>query len=218
MTYRSGSAGGGGGARRARSRPAGAAALIWGGLTAAMGVPIAVAAGSPLLQWREPIYVAAGFAGIAGLALLLLQPLLVGGRLPGLAGPGGRRAHASVGAALVAAVALHVGGLWITSPPDVIDALLLRSPTPFSLWGVIAMWALLAAALLAASRRRLSLRPRRWRLAHMTLASTVVAGTVAHALLIEGAMGSGSKAALCVLVVAATAWVVADGRWRRTGP
>ena len=47
-------------------------------------------------------------------------------------------------------VIVHVAGLWLTSPPDVIDVLLFRSPTPFSAWGAIAMWAVFAAALWAA--------------------------------------------------------------------
>ena len=76
------------------------------------------------------------------------------------------------------AVVIHVGGLWFTSPPDMIDALLFRSPTPFSPFGVIAMWAIFAVALLAAFRRRL--RPRTWRIAHMLLAIVIVAGSVVH--------------------------------------
>ena len=138
------------------------AALAWAALGIAVAVPIGVAATSPLLAWREPVYIVAGFAGVFALALLLVQPLLAGGRLPGLPGVRGRRVHRRVGAALVAAVVLHVAGLWVTSPPDVIDALLLRSPTPFSLWGVIAMWATFAAALSAALRGHLRVRPR-WR-------------------------------------------------------
>ena len=59
------------------------AILIWTALTAAVAVPIAAAAASPLLAWRDPVYIAAGFAGIVGLALLLVQPLLIGGYLPG---------------------------------------------------------------------------------------------------------------------------------------
>ena len=38
------------------------------------------------------------------------------------------------------------GRLWITNLPDEIDGLLFASPTPFSAWGVIAMWAVFAAA------------------------------------------------------------------------
>ena len=141
--------------------------LIWVALAAAVCVPIAAAAASPLLAWRGPVYILAGFAGIIALGLMLVQPLLIGGYLPGLSAVSGRRAHHWIGGALVVAVVIHVGGLWITSPPDMIDALLFTSPTPFSPFGVIAMWAIFAVALLAALRRRLGLRPRTWRIAHM---------------------------------------------------
>jgi len=144
------------------------------------------------------------------MGLLLVQPLLAAGYLPGLNPRTSRRWHAWVGIGLVLAVVLHVVGLWLTSAPDVIDALLFRSPTPFSDWGVIAMWAVFAAALLAAFRRRLRLRPATWRLCHLTLVSIIAAGTVAHALLIEGTMETISKVALSVLVGAALGKVVFD--------
>ena len=192
------------------------ATLIWAALAAAICAPVAAAAMSPLLAWRDAIYIAAGFAGIVALGLLLVQPVLVGGYLPGLPAHRARRAHRWIGAALVAAVAIHVGGLWITSPPDVIDALLFTSPTPFSAWGVIAMWAIFATALLALLRQRLRLVPRTWRIAHTFLAVVIVVGTLVHALLIEGAMEMMSKAVLCALVLAATIKVIADLRvWRK---
>ena len=187
--------------------------LIWVALAAAICVPIAAAAASPLLAWRGPVYILAGFAGILALGLMLVQPLLIGGYLPGLSGRLGRRAHHWTGGALMVAVVIHVGGLWITSPPDMIDALIFASPTPFSPWGVIAMWAIFAVALLAALRRRL--RPRTWRVAHMLLAIVIVAGSVVHAVLIEGTMETVSKAALCALVLGATVKVMADLRMRR---
>ena len=188
------------------------ALLAWTALAAALAVPVVVAAQSPLLAWRDPVYIAACFAGIAAMGFALLQPLLAGGYLPGLRLRPARRLHTWTGAGLVAAVVVHVGGLWITSPPDVVDALLFRSPTPFSAWGVVAMWALFAAALLAVLHRRLRLRPRVWRLGHTTLAAVVVVGSVVHALLIEGAMGTVSKAALCALVLLAAGKVIADLR------
>src|SRR5262245_20983435 len=153
-------------------------ALIWAALAAAICVPIAAAAVSPLLEWRGPVYILAGFAGIVGLGLLLVQPLLIGGYLPGPSAYRTRRAHHWVGGALVVAVVIHVAGLWITSPPDMIDALTFTSPTPFSPFGVIAMWAIFAVALLAMIRRRLGLRT--WRIAHMSLAVVIVAGRVGH--------------------------------------
>ncbi len=186
--------------------------LIWSALAAAVVIPLAAAAASPLLAWRQPVYIAAGFAGVIAMSLLLLQPLLAGGYLPGLSGQRGRRFHRFVGGALIAAVLIHVAGLWVTSPPDVIDVLLFRSPTPFSVWGVIAMWAVFAAALLAVLRRRLRLRPPTWRLAHTALAAVVVIGSIVHALLIEGTMETLSKVLLCGLVLLATAKVLADLR------
>jgi hypothetical protein len=191
--------------------------LIWALLAAAILVPIAAAATSPQLEWRGPVYIVAGFAGIIALGLVLVQPLLIGGYLPGLSGYRGRRGHYWIGGALVGAVVVHVAGLWITSPPDMIDALLLTSPTPFSPFGVIAMWAIFAVALLAALRRRLGLRPRTWRIAHMSLAVVIVAGSVAHGMLIEGTMETMSKAALCALVLAAAIKVMVDRRVFRRG-
>jgi len=179
-------------------------ALIWAALAAVVFVPIAFAAASPLLAYRGPVYIVAGFAGIIALGLVLIQPLLIGGYLPGLSGYRGRRAHYWIGGALVVAVVV------------MIDALLFVSPTPFSPFGVIAMWAIFAVALLAAFRRRLGLAPRTWRIGHMSLAVVIVVGSVVHGLLIEGTMETMSKAALCVLVLGAAMKVMVDRRvWRK---
>ncbi len=188
----------------------GRATLTWVALAIAVAVPIVVAAASPLLAWRGPVYITAGFAGVIAMAFLLVQPLLAGGYLPGLPFRRGRRVHSVVGIVLVGAVVVHVAALWITSPPDVVDALLFASPTPFSVWGVIAMWATFAAAVLAALRRRLG--PRAWRVGHTALVSVVVLASVAHAMLIEGTMGTVSKAALCALALGATAMALAKLR------
>jgi predicted ferric reductase len=187
------------------------ASLIWAALAAAICVPITLAAMSDLLAYRGPVYIVAGFAGMIMLGLVLIQPLLIAGYLPGLAALRGRRVHHWIGGALVVLLVIHVGGLWITSPPDMIDALTFTSPTPFSLWGVIAMWAIFAVALLAVFRRRL--RPRTWRIVHLSLAAIIVAGAVAHAMLVEGTMEMVSKAALCVLVAVAAIKVIADRVW-----
>ncbi|MFZ5732026.1 MAG: ferric reductase-like transmembrane domain-containing protein [Pseudomonadota bacterium] len=187
--------------------------LIWAALAAVICVPLALAATSPQLAWRDAIYIIGGFAGIIALGLLLIQPLLIGGYLPGLTPLRTRRVHRWIGGVLIAAIVIHVGGLWITSPPDMADALLFRSPTPFSPFGVIAMWAIFAVALLAALRRRLGLRT--WRIAHLSLAVVIVVTSVVHGLLIEGTMETMSKAALCALVVAATIKVVIDLGLRR---
>jgi len=188
-------------------------ALIWAALVVAICVPIALAATSDLLVYRGAVYTLAGFAGIIALGLMLVQPLMIGGYLPGPSAYRARRAHLWIGGALVVAIVIHVGGLWITSPPDMVDALLFVSPTPFSPFGVIAMWAIFAVAVLAAFRRRLGLRT--WRIVHLSLAAVIVVASVVHGLLIEGTMETMSKATLCVLVVAATAKVMIDLRLGR---
>lgn len=176
--------------------------LIWAGLGALLAWPLLAATTSPLLAWRSNVYIAAGFAGVLAMVLLVAQPLLARGIMPGLNLSRARMWHASVGAMLFASVAVHVGGLWFTSPPDVIDALLLRSPTPFSVWGVIAMWGVIAATLLAVSRKRLKLRTVTWRRLHLGLGGIVVVTTILHALLIDGTMQPVSKIALCLFAAA----------------
>lgn len=188
------------------------AVIVWAAFLATVAVAIGAAATSPLLAWRRPIYIAGGFAGVLAMALLLVQPMLAGGYLSGLSIYGRRRIHRWAGCVLVLAVVIHVGGLWITSPPDVIDALTFTSPTPFSAWGVIAMWACFAAAVLAAFRHRLPVRWRIWRLAHTGFVSVTVFGSVIHAMLIEGTMGTMSKAVLCLFVLAATVKACVDLR------
>lgn len=186
--------------------------LIWGAVATAVAVPIIAAALSPLLAWREPIYIVACLAGVAGLGLMLFQPLLIGGSLPGFTPYQARRVHRWTGALMAAAVAIHVAGLWITSPPDVIDALLFSSPTPFAAWGVIAMWAIFAVAIMVALGQRLGLRPRTWRIAHTILAAVIVVGSVVHSVLIEGTMEMVSKVSLCALIIAVTLKVIVDKR------
>lgn len=183
------------------------ALLIWAALAIAIGGPLILAATSEYLAYRDAVYIAAGFAGTVALGLALIQPLLAAGWLPGFQVLRGRRVHRVIGVVLVAAVVVHVAGLWVTSPPDIEDALLLRAPTPFSVWGVAAMWALFAAALVAIFRSRLS--PLTWRIVHTSLVSIVVLGGVIHAMLIEGTMEPTSKAVLCGLAIVATAAAVA---------
>ncbi|MGI9514442.1 MAG: ferric reductase-like transmembrane domain-containing protein [Anderseniella sp.] len=188
--------------------------LVWAALACALVVPVAAAASSPLLAWRDPIYIAAGFAGVVAMALMLVQPLLMGGYLPGLSAQRYRQIHRGIGGIVVVLVTTHVAGLWITSPPDVIDALLFVSPTPFSAWGVIAMWAVFITAVLATLRKPLRIRPGTWRLVHTVLAAIIVVGSVVHAVQIEGTMETMSKAVLCALIVIATMKVLADlGIW-----
>lgn len=184
------------------------AATIWTVVAIVGVVPIIVAATSPLLEWRNSVYIAAGFGGVIALSFMFLQPMLAAGLLPGVSLARGRRVHRWVGSALVVSVLVHVIGLWITSPPDVVDALLFVSATPFSIWGVMAMWSVFISACLVLFRYRLHLSVRTWRLSHQCLAVVTVGGSVVHAMMIEGTMGMLSKSVLCALVVVVTGSVL----------
>ena len=106
-----------------------------------------------------------------------------------------------------------VVGTAFTFGPTIASAILSLGTWPWLFainipFGVIAMWAIFAVALLALLRRRLGLRT--WRIVHMSLAVVIVAGSVTHAMLVEGPMETISKAALCALVLAAAIKVMAD--------
>ncbi len=186
--------------------------LIWCVLALGLSAPLLVATWSPYLAYRGTAYIAAGFAGIVALLLFVLQPLLAAGYVPGPRPRTARLWHRATGSLILVAVAVHIGGLFITSPPDTLDALLLVSPTPFSLYGVIALWGLIITALLVTLRRRLPLRYLPWAIVHNTLAFVIVISTVVHALLIEGTMGLASKWLTCLAVVIITSWVLVDVR------
>ena len=174
--------------------------LVWLALAAAALVPFAFAAASPLLAGRDAPWVIGGLAGVLALCLLPAQPLLVAGLLGPLAG---RRAHRLLGAVILGLVVAHVAGLWIYSPEDIEDALLLVAPTPFSAWGVAGLIGLCAAALLGALRRWCP--PRVWKPLHMGLAALGALSGALHGWMIEGAMEGASKAALCLAVLVSLA-------------
>ena len=138
---------------------------------------------------------------------MVVQPLLAAAMLPELSPQRSRRMHRVAGLGLVLAVVVHIAGLWVSSPPDVIDVLLFRSPTPFAIWGVLAMWAVFAAATLAVWRGRLPLRA--WRWGHTLLVSIAVVGTVLHAIQIDGTMENVTKVILSLCVAAALITAIA---------
>jgi len=183
------------------------AVLTWVVLACFVIIPVAIAAASPLLAARTGVYVMAGIAGAAALALLLVQPILAAGYLPGLHIAQARLWHRWVGTGIVIGVALHVGGLYLTSPPDALDALLLVAPTPFSIYGVIGMWSVVLTVILVALRSRMALGYNAWRIVHNGLSAIVVVTSIVHALMIEGMMGSLSKQILCLSVLATMAIV-----------
>lgn len=160
--------------------------------------------------------------GIVALPLLLMQPLLAAGYLPGIRIVQGQRWHRRLGTLLVLAITAHIIGLYFTSPMDMTDALLLAAPTPFSIYGFIALWSFVATALLVALRSRLRLSYKAWKIAHNALAIVVIYSSVAHALMIEGLMGSKTKLLICISILLVTTIAVLHLRvfrtiWRKTG-
>jgi predicted ferric reductase len=186
--------------------------FLWGVVIAAMVVPIALATTSPYLTYRGPLYIAAGFAGIVAMSLFVLQPLLACPVRALIAPATARRWHRIIGASILILILAHVVGLYFVSPPDTIDASLLRAPTWFSLFGVVALWGAVLTALLAMTRLKLPMRPRSWKRLHQSIASIVVIATALHAIQIEGAMEVMSKTLLAGTIVAAT--VFAARRYR----
>ncbi|MEM6373692.1 MAG: ferric reductase-like transmembrane domain-containing protein [Pseudomonadota bacterium] len=189
--------------------------FIWGGLALLVLVPLGVAAASPLQSTRNAAYIVASLAGVGAFGLLTVQALLSRGHLPDAPVARQRRWHRVLGVSLLGLVTLHVGGLYLTSPPDALDALLLVSPTPFSVYGVAAMWATLLTALLVAARQRLRLSPPLWRALHSILAVIIVVATIVHAVQIEGTMGWWSKLLLCITAAGSLAWVLWQRHMRR---
>ena len=172
--------------------------------------PVIVAGFSPYLAYRGLPYIAGGFAGILALALLLPQPLLAAGYLPGVTPARAARWHRRIGTALVILVAVHVGGLYLTSPMDTVDVLLLRAPTPFSVHGFLAMWGVILTAGLVLMRRKVP--PRVWRWVHNGLALAIVITTAIHAARIEGAMEPVTKTILIAAVITAAIAALGDLR------
>lgn len=188
-------------------------AAVWALVAVVVGGALVLAALSPLQAFRTAPYMAASLAGVLSLGLLLLQPMLAAGYLPGISAARARRWHNRAGMVLVAAVLVHIAGLYIASPDDALDALLLRAPTAFSIWGVTAMWGVVVTAVLVALRRRI--RPALWRVVHNGLALVVVIGTAVHAIEIEGTMSPVWKLLLCGAAVAASVVAVVHVRVAR---
>lgn len=176
----------------------------WIVIAALAGGPVLAAALSPLQRGRELLWVIGGIAGVLALSLLFLQPLLMAAAPPLMRAGAGVRWHRLGGIVIVVMVVVHVGALYLYSPDDITDALLLVAPTPFSLYGVISLWCLVLTAALAATRRVLKIGYRPWRILHSILAVAVVGAGAVHAIQIEGAMEEYSKLAICIAALVVT--------------
>lgn len=177
-------------------------------------VPLALAVLSPLQAGREVTYVMGALAGVLALSLLFVQPLLAAGFLPGFRRSRERRWHRRLGIVLLSAVGLHIIGLYLASPDDMRDALLLVAPTPFSLYGVIALVAIVLTGLSAALRPRIrSGIIQHWNRIHSALAVIVVSATLVHAWMIDGTMNGLSKTISCICIAVATIAALVNLQW-----
>jgi Ferric reductase like transmembrane component len=186
-----------------RSRWIGRAALA-----ALLIVPAAAAVASPLQVGRELSWVFGALAGVVALSLLTVQVLLPTSWLDGLLVGRDRRWHRTVGLVIVGIVLAHVAGLYVYSPDDVRDALVLAAPT-YSRLGVLSAWSVGLSVTLALGRRRLGLTHADWQILHSTLAVAVVTTAVGHAVMVRGTLDGPAELLVCgAALVAVSAAVV----------
>ena len=167
-----------------------------------------IAVSSPLLKSRDFVHIVGGLAGVLALVLLLIQPVLATAVLKGISPVQQRRWHLRTGILLVISLLVHIGALYLTSPDDMTDALLLRSATPFSVYGVIGLWGILLTATLVTVKSRLKISSKVWKGLHVSLAVIVAIASIVHALWIQGAMGVVSKWVLSAAIVVATGYAI----------
>ena len=188
--------------------------FIWSVVSLSVLVPLVIAMMSPLQAYRDFPYIAASFAGVLALGILFLQPLLAISALPDLSPRRSRQIHQILGILLLVCVSVHVFGLYLTSPQDALDALLFVAPTLFSVYGVLAMWGVIATVVLVILRTQLTPPYRIWKITHNLLSFGIVCSTIVHALMIEGAMGTASKIFLCGAAFASIFWATTKLRLR----
>jgi predicted ferric reductase len=80
-----------------------------------------------------------------------------------------------------------VVGLYVYSPDDVRDALVLAAPT-YSRLGVLSAWSVGLSVALALARRRLGLTYSDWQILHSALAVAIVTTAVGHTVMIQGTL------------------------------
>ena len=171
-------------------------------------MPLVAAAASPLQTGREAVWVIGALSGVLALSLLVIQVLLPTPWLRGIIFGDDSRVHRILGIAVAAVVLAHIIGLYIASPDDIADALVLQAPT-YSRLGVLSAWCLALSLGLALARRKLALTYSDWQIVHAVLAVVIVATAVAHTVMIRGTLDGPVEVLLSgAAVIAVTAAVV----------
>jgi predicted ferric reductase len=182
----------------------------WGGraaLAALLVVPAAAAVASPLQEGRDLTWVLGALAGVLALGLLIVQVLLPTPWLDAPLGGPGLRWHRWLGMGLAAVVVAHVLGLYLYSPDDVRDALVLAAPT-YSRLGVLSAWTVGLSVGLALARRRLGLTYSDWQILHSALAVAIVGTAVGHTVMLRGTLDGPVELGVCVATILAVSAAV----------
>lgn len=166
-----------------------------GAFAALVLLPTVLAALSPLQGGRTAVWVLGTLAGVLALSLVVVQVLLPTGWLNALVGQH-LGWHRILGISITGLVLAHIIGLYLYSPDDIGDALILAAPT-YSRLGVLSFWCLLLSVMLAFARHKLRLADADWRTLHSALAAAIVGTAVAHTLLLQGTLDGFAEGLLC---------------------
>lgn len=176
-------------------------------LVALVILPTLLAALNPLQSGRAPLWVLGTVAGVLSLSLIVVQVLLPTGWLNDWIGEQNLRWHRILGMTVTGLVIAHVLGLYLYSPDDIGDALVLAAPT-YSRLGVLSAGCLLLSVTMATARSKLPLAPADWQILHHVLAVAIVGTGVAHAILLQGTLDGFAEGLLCGSAVVAVLMAV----------
>ena len=172
-------------------------------------LPTLLAALSPLQVGRAPIWILGTLAGVLSLSLLVVQLLLPTAWLNLFFGEQNLGWHGVLGISVTGLVIAHIVGLYLYSPDDIGDALILAAPT-YSRFGVLSFWCLLLSVVLALTRHKLQLVYSDWQILHSALAVAIVGTAVAHVVLLQGSLDGFAEGLLCGSVVIAVLAAIAQ--------
>ena len=165
-------------------------------------VPLVASILSPIGTGRSFPWIAATLAGVLAFSLLIVHMLLPTHWLYLLLRGRNLRWHRRLGVGIVALVVAHVAGLYVYSPDDIGNALVLQAAT-YSRLGVIAAWCMVLTVGLARARHRLPLSHDNWQVVHSMLAVAITGLAVGHVVLHQGTLDGPAEWLLCIAALAA---------------
>lgn len=182
------------------------------GLVAIVLLPVLLAALSPLQAGRAVPWVWGTLAGVLALSLVVVHVLLPTGWLNSFVGEHNLGWHRILGISITGLTLAHILGLYLYSPDDIGDALVLAAPT-YSRLGVLSAGCLVLSVVLAVTRRQLRLADADWKTIHSALAIAIVGTAVAHAVLLQGTLDGLAEGLVCGSAIVAVCMAIAH--WYR---